>query len=118
MTQREHADLLTAIQLALSKGDTRLFRMQAGVAWQGTIVERSARRLVLLNPRPVHMGPEGYVDLTGWTGPNARFLAIEAKTGKGRTTEAQDRFIELVKRSGGLAGVARSVEDALRILTP
>jgi hypothetical protein len=43
------------------------------------------------------------------------FTAIEVKTPKGKPTEEQLNFIQRVKDLGGLAGVARSVEDALTI---
>lgn len=45
----------------------------------------------------------------------AVFAAVEVKDG-GKPTEQQQRFIELVQQAGGLAGVARSVPDALSIL--
>jgi hypothetical protein len=40
-----------------------------------------------------------------------RFVAIECKSERGRTTPHQDRFMDLVRRNGGYACVARSVED-------
>lgn len=45
----------------------------------------------------------------------AQFVAIEVKD-RGRLTEQQQAFITMVQQAGGLAGVARSVEDARRIL--
>lgn len=112
-----HAELLAAIQLAYSKGNTRLFRMQAGVAWQGNVLEHTQSRLVLANPRAVRLGPEGISDLIGWTGPMAQFVATECKTGTGRPTKEQNAFIRLVIASGGRAGIARSLDDAHQILT-
>lgn len=41
--------------------------------------------------------------------------AIEVKTATGRVSQDQQRFIDMVRSKGGRAGVARSVEDALRI---
>jgi hypothetical protein len=43
------------------------------------------------------------------------FTAIEVKTPKGKPTDEQLNFIDRVKDLGGIAGVARSVEDALTI---
>lgn len=43
------------------------------------------------------------------------FLAVEVKTATGRVRPEQETFIAAVKRAGGRAGVARSVEDALDI---
>ena len=40
-----------------------------------------------------------------------RFLAIEVKSAKGQPTPYQLAFLDLVRRHGGLAFVARSVDD-------
>ncbi len=45
----------------------------------------------------------------------ALFCAVEVKD-RGRPTEQQQAFIDLIQHAGGLAGVARSVPDALSIL--
>ena len=41
--------------------------------------------------------------------------AIEVKTHKGRVRTEQESFLSMVRAKGGRAGIARSVEDALRI---
>lgn len=43
--------------------------------------------------------------------PNGRFLAIEMKGPKGRATQEQLAFISKVKRQGGVAFIARGIED-------
>lgn len=45
-----------------------------------------------------------------------QFIAIEVKTEKGKATQAQENFIRMVRKHGGIAGVARSVEEALAII--
>ena len=45
----------------------------------------------------------------------AVFCAVEVKD-RGRPTNQQQAFIRLVEQAGGMAGVARSVPDALAIL--
>jgi hypothetical protein len=45
----------------------------------------------------------------------AQFVAIEVKD-RGRLTPEQQAFIAMVEQAGGLAGVARSPEDARAIL--
>ena len=47
----------------------------------------------------------------------AVFLSIEVKTPTGRIRPEQQAWLETVQAAGGIAGVARSVEDALRIVT-
>ena len=108
--------LYTEIPLALSHGGTRLFRMNAGMAWAGTVVERTGRRLVLIDYPPVRLGPPGLSDLIGFSAPGCVFTAIEAKSAKGQASLLQDTFIETVLRCGGRAGIARSVEDARKII--
>ena len=108
-------DIQSAILLALSHGPTRLLRINAGVAWQGTVIERTPQRLVLARPYAIRLAAPGVSDLIGWT-EGGRFVAVEVKAGRRQPTDEQAAFLELVRRSGGLAGVARSVEEAREIL--
>ena len=107
-------DIQAQILLALSHGPTRLLRINAGVAWQGTVIERTPQRLVLARPYAIRLAAPGVSDLIGWT--QGRFVALEVKGPRGRVTDEQAAFIDLVRRSGGLAGVARSVGEAKAIL--
>jgi hypothetical protein len=43
--------------------------------------------------------------------PSGRFLAIEVKSPTGRVSPHQQQFIERINAAGGLAFVARSVEE-------
>ena len=47
----------------------------------------------------------------------AAFLSIEVKTPTGRIRPEQQAWLDTIQAAGGIAGVARSVEDALRIMT-
>jgi hypothetical protein len=109
------ADLLAHIQLMCSRGDTRLFRFNAGIAWAGKIIERTPRKLVLLDYHPVKLGPAGMADLFGWSS-GGLVTAIEGKVGRRQPTDEQAAFLELVRAHGGRAGIARTVEDAVRII--
>ena len=108
-------DTQTSILLELSRGPTRLLRINAGVAWQGRVLQHNRDLLVLENPRAIRLAAPGVSDLLGWT-QHGRFVAIEVKAGRRQPTDEQAAFIDLVRRSGGLAGVARSVEEARAIL--
>lgn len=100
--------IMQSIRLALgSRPDTRIFRNNVGK---------------LQDPRTGAWVPFGLCtgssDLIGWTERNglAVFTAIEVKTATGRVRPEQTNFINAVRAAGGLAGIARSVEDAKRII--
>lgn len=66
---------------------------------------------------PVRFGlAVGSADLVGIVGPYGRFLAIECKAPDGRLTPEQTAWLQTVRDFGGIAEVARSVDDAHRIL--
>ena len=44
------------------------------------------------------------------------FFALEVKSGRGRTSDEQDRWLALVRRMGGFATVVRSVQEAKEAL--
>ena len=60
-------------------------------------------------------GPPGASDLLG-LGPGGRLIAFEVKSATGRATPQQKAFIRMVLERGGIAGVVRSVEDALALI--
>lgn len=102
------------IRLACSTGDTRLFRNNTG-----TLRDQ--------NGRPVQFGLcKGSADLIGWKRvtitpemvgtTHAVFLSIEVKTATGRLRPEQQQWLDAVQAAGGIAGVARSVEDAEALL--
>lgn len=110
-------DIMRLIQVALSAMGHRVFRNNVAKAWVGIYAGRSADGTVVLkNARPLHAGLcVGSADLIGFTS-SGKFLAIEVKTETGRATPEQLNFLETVRRFGGIAGIARSVEDAKGLL--
>lgn len=120
------SQLLADILLAHSRGPVRLWRQNAGRAWQGKIISQDRHRLVLSPYRAVKLGPEGLSDLGGgvsvtiteaMVGQSVMIYAgVEGKMAKGRVSPEQRSFIDTVRSMGGRAGVARSVEDARLIL--
>ncbi len=106
------------IRLALgTRADLRLFRNNTGT---------------LPDPRtgrPVQFGlARGSADLIGlrtvtvtpdMVGQQlAVFTSIEVKTSTGRLTPEQNNWLHMVRRAGGIAGVARSIQDANEIVGP
>lgn len=95
------AAIQAAIREALGReADLTLWRNNVGLAQHG---EHAVRYGLI----------EGSADLIGVLAPTGRFVALEVKRPKGRTTEAQELFLALVRRRGGFAAVVRSVEDAV-----
>lgn len=126
MTTREspssERDIQTRILLELSRGDTRLLRINAGTAWQGRVIEQTATRLVLAYPRAIRLAAPGVSDLIGWRTVEvgnlalAQLVALEVKAARGRVSVEQQAWLDTVRRAGGVAGVVRSVEDARAVL--
>ena len=60
--------------------------------------------------------PKGFSDLFGYRRSDGRCFFIEVKKPGGNVRPDQTKFIEAMQRSGALAGIAYSVEDAERIV--
>lgn len=102
------------IRLALSEYGP-VFRCNAGDFWQGKRVwSEEFQQFVLINMRRVKGLPEGFSDLF-WVG-EGKVAFIEVKTPTGKVREAQERFRELMKSYGHIAGVVRSPEDAVKLI--
>jgi hypothetical protein len=109
-------DLQQRIRLALgTRSDLRLFRNQVGQ---------------LPDPRtgrPVQFGlARGSADLIGWRTVTitqemvgqqlAVFTSIEVKTERGHVRPEQHAWQRTVSAAGGIAGIARSIQDANDLL--
>lgn len=60
--------------------------------------------------------PAGFSDIFGYRRKDGKAFFIEVKTETGRATERQEKFIKKMIQNGALAGIARSVEEARRIV--
>jgi len=109
---REH-DLQNLIRIELSKYGIP-FRTNAGKFWQGRLTTLNGHK-VLMDPRPVMGLPNGFTDLL-FVGDDGTVAFIEIKTESGRVRPDQQKFIDMMISKGYRAGVARSVEDALKII--
>ncbi len=107
-----------------SREDTRLFRNQVGGAWMG---KPHGKILDLTEARFIQCGlAVGSGDLIGWHSVTvtpemvgrklAVFLSVEVKTETGRVRPEQTNWLEQVRKHGGIAVVARSVDDAQKAL--
>lgn len=60
--------------------------------------------------------PPGFSDLFGVRKSDGRAVFIEVKTAKGRATEKQHNFLQMMKFNGAVAGICRSAEDAIKLI--
>lgn len=137
MKEKSEKAIRKEIELAIGgDGKTTLLANVSGqgvVGRVGPIVEgeltwvQGARHISFgLGAKPGRGKGAGFPDLIGWTKVKitpemvgldvAVFTGIEVKKEKKKPTEIQQKRIDLIRSSGGLAGVARSVEDARAIV--
>lgn len=130
--KKEH-DLQNEIRLHVSKHQLgTLFRANVGRGWTGDAqrmnLTTNTNTLVLVNPRPFSTGlPMGFPDLFGFVPVTitpdmvgkqiAVFAAVEVKQKSGRISMKQRDMLAFLQQHGARAGIARSTEDAARILS-
>lgn len=91
------------IRVELSKAGHTVFRINVG-------------KVKMKDGRWFETGaPKGFSDLFGFR-PDGRIFFIEVKNETGKLRPEQKKFIENMQSRGALAGVARSVEDAMEIV--
>lgn len=107
------SSILAKILRDLSGGAVRLFRNQVGKykvgdRWITYGLHPGSSDIIgfkSITIKPEHVGIKIAV-----------LVAIEVKSATGDVKEHQQKFIDFISKSGGLAGVARSPEDARKIL--
>lgn len=95
--------LMRQIMVALSEAGCFVMRTNSGVYYDS-------------NGNRIRVGFKGLSDLVGYN-QDGQFFALEIKTPAGRASKEQLAFVEKCYREGAIAGFARSVEDAVRIVT-
>ncbi|MFN8820545.1 MAG: VRR-NUC domain-containing protein [Betaproteobacteria bacterium] len=96
---------MRSIMLALSGAGHFVFRCNVGLFYTK-------------DGRPVRAGlPTGFSDLAGHRAGDARAFYIEVKSQNGHVSTEQRDFINAMQKRGALSGVARSVSDALDIVS-
>lgn len=129
---KEH-DLQNEIRLHISKEQLgTLFRANVGRGWTGEVQRMNltpgTNTIVISNPRPFNTGlPVGFPDLFGLVPVTitpdmvgqqiAVFVAVEVKQKTGRISAKQKDMLVFLQQQGARAGIARSVDDAARILS-
>ena len=105
MAHKEETDIQNRIMVELCKKGCKVYREQSGLFY----TPYGAR---------IRVGFTGKADLQGHRSSDGKCFYIECKTLKGVERKKQEKFIEAMKSSNALAGFARSVEDALKIVFP
>jgi len=124
--------LLKEIQVELSRDDSRLWRNNTGEAWAGYAIPAppglyKPGAIVIEVPTRVNFGlAVGSGDLIGLRSREitpamvgqtiAVFASVEIKSYRGNLTPEQQAWISFIKRCGGYAGMARTIDDARHIL--
>lgn len=132
----KESDIQATIRKALTAGKHgKFFRINVGTGVTGKKEWITKEKKVMVYPGDVVVrgartfstgAPVGFSDLIGITPVTVTeqmvghvvgvFVAIENKSDTGESSPEQKTFIKNIKSVGGRAGVARSVEDAIRIV--
>lgn len=113
---QSESNIQSLIRQKVGNGAVRLFRNNVGAT------KDACGRLVKFGLA------KGSADLIGWLTREitpsdvgkkfAQFLSIEVKSPKGKPRPDQMAWRDAVNNAGGLAGIARSVEEAQEIISP
>lgn len=118
---QEH-ELQKRIQVALTAAGCAVFRSNVG---KGVLIRHNQIIKHYDNGTALVAGPfnffdaglpSGYPDLHGFRKCDGKIFYIEVKTASGVISEKQKKFHEMLHKNGIIHGVARSVDDALKIV--
>ena len=105
MAKKEETNIQNNIIVELCKRNCKAFREQSGLFY----TPYGGR---------TRIGFTGKADIQGHRGIDGKCFYIECKTLTGKGSNEQKKFIKAMQESNALAGFARSVEDALKIVFP
>lgn len=105
MAKKEETGIQNKIMVELCNRGCKAFREQSGLFY----TPYGGRTRV---------GFRGKADIQGHRNSDGRAFYIECKTLTGDKRKEQEKFIKAMQESNALAGFARSVEDALKIVFP
>ena len=91
------------ILIEINRRGHRLFRANAG-------------KVVTKDNRVIKLFPKGFPDTVGFRKTDGKIIFIEVKTDKGRLRPEQEKFKTFIETQPVLYGVARSVDDAIKII--
>lgn len=99
---KQETKIQNQIKIALSEAGCIVHRMNVGTFFT-------------MDGRKVHIGTVGHSDLYGHR-PDGKAFYIEVKTQTGHPTKEQEHFLDVMQKTGAISGIARSPDDALKIV--
>ena len=111
------SDIQNSIRIALAPHGT-FFRTNVGEAWIGPNAQKTIDGGIYIpGARRFSTGlPKGFSDLFGVLHLSGRAVFIEVKTDTGRIRPEQELFLSVMRERGAIAGICRSVDDALKLI--
>ena len=103
----------------------RIFRSNVGEGWIGQAVFFSKKAKIEVYPgdviirkaKRIHFGlVNGCGDYVGFS-KEGKFISVELKTLAGKIRDEQVAFSDAVNRAGGIAGIVRTEEEGLELLS-
>ena len=61
--------------------------------------------------------PKGFSDLFGFRKSDGKAVFIEVKTPTGKPSQEQLKFLDTMRKSGAVAGICRSIGDAMNLIS-
>jgi len=104
-------------ETSIQKNVLRALRAVGIMAWRANPIAPPLRFGDRIVYRSNATGATGVSDLIGVC-PGGRFIAVEVKSSKGKLRPKQALFLDAVTRLGGIAVLARSTDDVVRLLGP
>ncbi len=113
------------IQLMASSLGARIFRSNVGEGWIGKAIFFSKPAKIEVYPgdviirkaKRIHFGlHNGQGDYLGFS-KDGRFISVELKTETGKIREEQIAWRDAVIKSGGIAGIVRTEEEAMELFS-
>ena len=101
MLMTEH-EIMNRIQVALCERGCKVFRSNTG-----NFYTKGGNRIQIYF--------KGFSDLHG-VRPDGKAFFIECKTATGKPSQEQLRFLAEMRKTNAIAGICRSVEDALSLI--
>ena len=104
MKHKKETDIQNTIRVALCQKGCKIYRCTVG-------------NFYTKYGQEIKIGETGHSDLYG-ARADGKAIFLEVKTPIGSASDEQKKFIEIMKKQNTLAGFARSVEDAFKIVFP